>query len=465
MSSQMKSRWIGFGVAAVVGLGTLVLPPLHALPRPAQYVVAITAFTVLLWAFQVMNNGVASVLMMALMILAGIRVPLALGGFASPQFWILLCVLFCGFAMQRTGLARRLAYYILSLFPATYRGILSAFFVIGLVLALGIPSMTVRTAIIVPIAWALVQSLELAPRSRGAALIMISSIEMAVVPGCAFLYGSLNGPVVDSLFQSKQLALSWLSYAQVLAFPTLLLCVLLIAVNPLVLRPDSRLEVSSAFAKRELRALGAIKRDELITAAVVLVSIAYWATDRIHHLPGFLIGMLGLAVFTMIGIVGDKDIGSGVSWTLMLFLGGIFSLANVVQEYKMTDLLTGYAVPVVKQLTSRPVAFFLVMAAAMLLLKFVDPSGFIAISVLFLPIVDVASTAGIRPLLVVEPLLLASVPFWVSYQNIWIAMGEGITEGQAFSAGQRARLASAYALIAATTLLIAVGYWKLIGVL
>jgi len=294
---------------------------------------------------------------------------------------------------------------------------------------------------------------------------MISAIEMAVVPGCAFLYGSLNGPVVDSLFQSKQLALSWLSYAQVLTFPTLLLCVHLIALNPLVLRPEARLEISSAFAKRELQALGAIQRDELITAAVVLVSIAYWATDRIHHLPGFLIGMLGLAVFTMSGIVGDKDIGSGVSWTLMLFLGGIFSLANVVQEYKMTDLLTGYAVPVVKQLTSRPVAFFLVMAAAMLLLKFVDPSGFIAISVLFLPIVDVASTAGIRPLLVVAPLLLASVPFWVSYQNIWIAMGEGITDGQAFSAGQRARLASAYALVAAVTLVIAVGYWKLIGVL
>jgi anion transporter len=461
----LKSKWIGFGFALAVGLATLAIPPLRALPKPAPYVVAIAAFTVMLWVFQAMNNGVASILMMALMILAGIRVPLVLSGFASPQYWILLCVLFYGFAMQRTGLARRLAYYILSLFPATYRGILSAFFVIGLVLALGIPSMTVRTAIIVPIAWALVKSLELAPRSRGAALIMISAIEMAVIPGCAILYGSLNGPVVDSLFQSKQLALSWLGYAQVLAFPTLFLCGLLIVVNPLVLRPESRLEVSSTFAKRELQGLGAIKRDELITALVVLVSIAYWATDRIHHLPGFLIGMLGLAVFTMFGIVRDKDIGTGVSWTLLLFLGGIFSLANVVQDYKMTDLLTAFAVPVVKQLTFSPAAFFLVMAVAMLLLKFLDPSGFIALSVLFLPIVDVAAAAGIRPLLVIAPLLLASVPFWVSYQNIWIAMGEGITEGQGFSAGQRARLSNAYALVTAITLVIAVGYWKLIGVL
>ena len=54
-----------------------------------------------------------------------------------------------------------LSYYVLSLFPGTYPGILSAFFVIGLVLAFGIPSMTVRTAIMVPIAWALVKSLEI----------------------------------------------------------------------------------------------------------------------------------------------------------------------------------------------------------------------------------------------------------------------------------------------------------------
>lgn len=465
MGAQVKSRWIGFGVAAAVGLAILALPALHALPKPAQYVVAITGFTVMLWALQVMNNGVASVLMMALMILAGVRVPVVLGGFASPQFWILLCVLFYGFAMQRTGLARRLAYYILSLFPGTYRGILSAFFVIGLVLALGIPSMTVRTAIIVPIAWALVHSLGLASRSRGAALIMLTAIEMAVMPGCAFLYGSLFGPVVDSLFQSKHLALSWLSYAQVLAFPTLLLSGLLIVVNPLVMRPESRLEVSGDFAKRELEALGAIKRDELITAMVVLVSIVYWATDRNHHLPGFLVGMLALAVFAMFGIVGDSDIGTGVSWTLLLFMGGIFSLASVIQEYKMTDWLAGFAVPVMKQLTSSSAAFFLVMAAAMLVVRFLDPSGFIALSVLFLPIVDVASAAGIRPLLVVAPLLLAAVPFWVSYQNIWIAMGEGITAGQAFSAGQRVRLANAYALTTVVTVVIAVGYWKLIGVL
>ncbi len=253
--SPARSRWVGLMVAIVIGTGILLLARPHGLAQPAQEVLAITAFTMVLWIFQAMNNGIASVLMMALMILAHIRPPLVFSGFASPSFWILLCVLFYGFAMQRTGLAQRFAYYILSIFPGTYVGIMSAFFLIGFILALGIPSMTVRTAIIVPIAWALVQSLGPKGRSRGAGLIVLTAIEMAVIPGCAFLYGSLFGPVVDSVFQAKKLPLSWLGYAEVMTVPTLVLCGLVMVINQFVLRPESGLGVVNDFARRELRAL------------------------------------------------------------------------------------------------------------------------------------------------------------------------------------------------------------------
>src|SRR5215467_1185326 len=128
-TTSPRSKWIWLGLALALGITIAVLPTPPALSKPAQLVLAITAFTVLLWMFRVMNNGVASILMMALMIPAGIRPQLVFSGFASPQFWLLLSVLFYGFAMQRTGLAKRLSYYILSLFPGTYSGILSAFFV------------------------------------------------------------------------------------------------------------------------------------------------------------------------------------------------------------------------------------------------------------------------------------------------------------------------------------------------
>lgn len=465
IAARKRPVWLGLSIAVVIGAVLILLPTPQGLSRPAQAVLAITVFSVVLWMLQVMNNGIISILMMGLMIVAGIRPPVVLSGFASSGFWILLCVLFYGFAMQRTGLAQRISYMILSLFPGTYAGINSAFFVIGLVLAMGIPSMTVRTAIMAPIAWALVQSLQLPQKSRGSALIMLTSIEMAVVPGCAFLYGSLYGPVVDSLFQANHIPVSWLGYAAVLALPTLLFCASLIAANQVVLRPESPLKVSTAFARTELRKLGGLTRHELVTALIVVLSIVFWSTDRYHHMPSYLIGMLALAVFALAGIVSDKDVSSGVSWTLLLFLGGIFSLANVIQEYKVTDWIAGYIVPAAQHVTFSSVVFLLAVAAAMYLLKFLDPVAFIAIPVLFLSLVRLAGGAGIPPLVLVAPLLFGAVSFWFSYQNIWVAMGEGITAGNAFTASQRIRLANTYAVMSAIVLAVSVGYWKVIHVL
>jgi di/tricarboxylate transporter len=230
-----------------------------------------------------------------------------------------------------------------------------------------------------------------------------------------------------------------------------------------VLKPERALDSSREFVKSKLAGLGTMKRAETITAIVVAVSILYWATDRYHHMPSFFIGMLGLTVFALAGIVRDQDIAGGVSWVLLIFMGGIFSLANVIQEYKITDWLASYFVPVAQSLTFSKLVFLLAVALAMYLLRFLDPSSFIAIPVLFLPIVGVAMNAGISPLVLVGACLLPSVPFWVSYQNIWVAMGEGITGGNAFSSAQRVRLATVYALLVLIAITISMIFWTLTG--
>lgn len=455
-------KWGWISLAILVGLAVAFMPTPQGLTHKAQLVLAVIAFTVVIWATDVMNNGVASVLMMALLLVVGVPPPRAFSGFADPAFWTLLAVLYYGFAMQKTGLAERISYYILSLFPGTYGGILSAFFVIGLVLAMGIPSMTVRTAIMAPIAWALVQALGLKPRSRGASLIMITVIEMAVVPGLAFLLGSLNGPVVIKMFADKHLPLTQASYAEVMTLPTLILCGLILIFNPMLLKPEAPLSASREFARGKLASLGSVKREELITALVVLVSIVLWVTTK---LPSFMVGMFAMTVFALSGILKDKDIGTGVSWTLMLFLGGIFSLQSIIPDNKITDWLASLMVPHVLNLVSSPILLLIVISLVMLALRWLDPTAFIAIPLVFVPLTDPLAKAGIAPMILSAPLLLCSAPFWMPYMNFWIAMGDGITAKEGFTRGQVFRLANIYAVAAILTAVVGVFYWRIIGVL
>jgi divalent anion:Na+ symporter, DASS family len=471
-ATKTRFKVVWFAVAIAVGLVVAFLPTPQGLPHNGQLVLAILSFAIILWATEVMNNAVASILMMALLIIvAHVPPPRALSGFADPAWWTLLAVLYYGFAMRKTGLAERISYWILSLFPGSYAGILGAFFVIGLILAMGIPSMTVRTSIMAPIAWALVQTLGLKPRSRGAALIMITTIEMAVVPGLAFLLGSLNGPVVIKMFGDQHIPLTQGGYFQVMALPTMVLCGLILVLNQLLLRPEEKLGTSREFVRAKLAALGSFKRQEMITAVVIAVSIFLWATQstpnqvRLHPFPSYIIGMVMLTVFALTGIIQDSDIANGVSWTLLVFLGGIFGLQNVIPDNKITNWMAGLMLPHVQQLIAAPLLLLAVIALVMLALRFLDPTAFIALPLVFAPLAAPLAKAGIPPLVLAAPLLLCSAPLWMAYMNFWIAMGDGITSKQGWTSGHVFWMGNVYAVASIVATAVGYFYWRMIGVL
>lgn len=465
LSFRHRKRIVGALIGILIGLLIWLMPTPQGLAPVGQRVVAVLVLTVFFWVFGVLGNALTAMLMLALMMLAGVKPDQALGAFSQPPFWILLVVLFYGFAMQSTGLAKRLSFLILSWFPSSYAGVLSAFFLIGLILSLGIPSMTVRTAILVPIAWALVGALELKPHSRGSALIMLSTVEMAVIPGCATLYGSLWGPVMAQLFRVQGLELQWVPYARALALPTVVWSVLLLIANWLALRPEEDLRVGRGFAKSELAKMGKMSRPEAITAGIVAVSIVYWISGSWHHLPPYLIGMFALVGFAAFGILSEGDLGSAVSWPLILFLGGIFALPTIVEGNQITGWLTGYIVPVVQSVAGNALALVIVLALAMFVLKFADPAGFLAMTVLFLPISTLLRPTSISPIVIIAALLMAGHPFWVSYQNIWIAMLEGMTGNLAHDGAQRVRLAHVYFLVTLIALAVSAAYWWALGLL
>jgi di/tricarboxylate transporter len=264
------------------------------------------------------------------------------------------------------------------------------------------------------------------------------------------------------MFGAAHVPISQGSYAQVMTLPTLIMCALILVLNQLVLKPEHPLNASREFARTRLAALGRFKPAEMITALIVGASIFFWVATKF---PSFMVGMFGLAALTVAGIILDADIATGISWTLMLFLGGIFSLQNVIPEYKITDWMAGLMVPHVQSLVAVPILLIIVLSLVMLALRFLDPTAFIAIPLVFLPLQAPLAAAGIPPLILTAPILLCSAPFFLPYTNFWMAMTEGITARQAFSRFELFRLASVYALSAIIAGVVAIFYWRMIGLL
>ena len=461
----MSKRSIGATVAIVVATAIKLQPGIGQLEPTGQSALAIIAFAVVLWVTDVLNAGITAILALGLLIITGVPSGVALSGFAGGAFWILVCVLFFGTAMDKTGLARRISYRILLTFPPTYAGILFAFMLIGFVLTLGVPSMTVRTAIMVPIAFALVQAIALPLPSRGSALIVLGAFEMAVLPGCAILTGSLFGPFIAGIFATAEVPLTWFGYAQVLALPTFVWCGLLVAANLLVMRPPPAAGMSREVVQTEMHRLGSMGRPELLTALIVAVAIVAWAAQPWHGIPPEAIGMVALAALFATGVLGPVDIGTGIPWGLAIFVGGMLSLTTVISTYEINVWLGSYIVPAVRPFVDN--RFLLVVALSMAVgaMRFLDPIGFITLAAFFLALVGFVADRGVPPLVLIGIVLLPIHVFWFNYQNIWIVMTEGISRKSAYTDADRFTLATVFFGVTIVALWIGVAYWRLIGML
>lgn len=462
----MANRRQRIGAIAAVAVAAIVKlqPPIGPLDPIAQTALAIIAMAVVLWAVDALNVGVTAMLTLGLLMVAGVPSNVALSGFATGAFWILVSVLFFGTAMQKTGLARRLAYRLLLLFPPTFVGISFAFMLIGFVLAPGVPSMTVRTAIMVPIAFALVQAIKLPLPSRGAALIMLGAFEMAVLPGCAVLTGSLWGPFIAGLFASAGLAISWFDYARVLTIPTLIWCGVIVAANVLVMRPEPTASMSREVVRGEAQQLGPIAFAEVANALVIAAAVAAWAAQPWHGVPPEAIGMVALAALFALGVLVPADIGS-IPWALALFVGGMLSLTTVLNVYKINVWIGSYIVPAVERFVDVPTLLVLALSLGVAAVRFVDPVGFMTLAVFVLSLGTFVGTRGVSPLVLTAMVLLPVHVFFFSYQNIWLAMTDSITKRSAYTGADRLMMAAIFLAATIVSLWVGVGYWRWMGLL
>ena len=78
--------------------------------------------------------------------------------------------------------------------------------------------------------------------------------------------------------RGKNIPLTDGGYIQVMLLPTFVMCLAILILNQLLLKPEQPIHVSRDFASGKLKALGAVKRAEMITGFVVFTSIAFWVT-------------------------------------------------------------------------------------------------------------------------------------------------------------------------------------------
>jgi len=466
MSNSKKLGILVFIVCAfVVGLAK----PFTGLSPQGHYIIAVTLISLALWIFK---TDSIPYIAGGVIFLAGcliFKLPLAAItiGYTSSAIWVLIPALFFGFALLKTGLGKRIAYFVLKTFEPNYLTICVSWFIIGLILSALTPSITVRLSIVMPIAMSFIEACKIPERSRGSALICLTAWAAALLPGIGWQTGSLWGIIMPGFYPPQMKALAtadiWFRY---MAMPWSTITFIFLSLLYIFFKPKEPLQLKRDVHEQQYRALGRITRQEIICGVILVCALILFSTEKWTGIKSVETALMALAALIIFGIIKGSDISSGVNWDIINFIAIVMSLTSV---FGMTGI-SGWARPLIEpgvfSPAIYPLTFLFVITIIFWAIRFVDvPWGYTAIA-LFSPIlVPLYEKFGLHPVLVSVALIAAGNSFFLAYQQPFIMIGDSMTKSKGWSGSHVALGGALYAIAVLAGICISSFYWRVMGLM
>lgn len=472
ISGAAKFNLRNAGIIAVVVIAAIIalMNPFSGLSSQGNGIIALTLVCLALWIFRA---GRLPYLAGGIILLAGgllYKLPLEVvtKGYTSSAVWVLIPALFFGFVLLKTGLGKRIAYFVLKTFEPGYFTICISWFIIGLALSALTPSITVRIAIVMPIAINLVvEACKLEDRSKGSALICFMAWGTALLPGIGWQTGSLWGIFMMGFYpqELKPLATAgaWFQY---MAFPWFLITILFLTLLYMVFKPKESLRLSREAFRNQYKALGRITRDEIICAIVLLAALVLFSTDKWTGIKTPEAAMMAFAALMLFGIIKLPDISDGVNWDIINFFAVVMSLTAMFVCAGVSDWAKPIIEPGILSVAGSPLIFLLVSTVVLWAIRFIDiPWGFTTIALLSPVFIPLYQKFGLHPVLVSVSVIAAGNSFFLGYQQPFVVMGDTLTNSKGWSGGHVATAGMIYAVAVIIGILVSSFYWRAMGLM
>jgi divalent anion:Na+ symporter, DASS family len=465
VSTWLKS-WFGLVAGLVAGLAIWIAPPLMGLDTNSMHMIALLTWAVIFWAFDVLPDYVVSIGLLIGWILFAIVPPeVAVSGFTTSPFFLIIGVLGITASLQSSGLLFRLALHVLRCFPLTYRGQATGLALSGTAITTFIPDSTSATAIAGPIILALSDSLGYARRSSGSA-----GLAMAALLGFGqmcpfFLTGAAENLLAWGLLpEAMRAQITWGGWAFAALPLALVTFVAAFALIMFFFPPEFQPTISRGLIETQIEALGPPSRAEIINGIVVVGAMVGWITAPYHLIDVAWIAMSGLALLLATDLLDRATFRAGINWDFLFYLGAVLSLTSVVQKLGIDKWLVNELAPLLGPLAERPSLFLIVMALIVFTARFILPS-FPLVSLFTITVVPIAVHAGINPLPLILVICTTITVWFLPYQNTcYLALYFG-TKEQAFSHSQVRPLAWSYGLVYLLAVLVSIPWWWMLGLL
>jgi DASS family divalent anion:Na+ symporter len=455
------------GIAGIIlGIIVSLINPPASLDTNAMIALGVFICAVTWWIVEVLPDYVTAILMCsAWVVFKVVPFTTAFAAFSGTTFWLLVGALGMGVGVAQSGLLARTALLVMSKFPATYKGMTTAIFAVGVILNPLIPSATAKVSIVAPFSKAIGEQLGFKNQSEGmgglfAAMFMSLGVLYPMFLSASFFNYTLVG-LLPADIGSTITWMSWFSSSWVWGLVVTIGAYFAIQ---FLYKPKEQVEMGHGYIKGQQEAMGPMKKQEKIVLIILAVSLILWMTERAHGISATLVALAALCLMLGFKIIERPDFRAKIAWDSIIFIGCIINLAAVFPALGIDKWVALMVGPYIFPLMSNMYVFVVVLAVLLFFLRFVLVSQTATLTIFVVLLTPLAIEAGINPL-VTAFAVLCSVNLWnVIYQNTTFLAANYAADGM-IKHSQTIKMSVAYAALNIVALLTSVPLWQITGMI
>ncbi|MCH8545092.1 MAG: anion permease [Alcanivorax sp.] len=305
--------------------------------RQNSLMLAVFTAAMILWTSAALPNYLVSLIVILGLVFTGVLSEReAYAQLGHPVMWLNIMSFVLASMLVKTGLAKRFALWLVLRFGHKASGIFLSFIVINTVMSAFVSATTAKAAILLPV-FMVIAAIYGARQGEGknnfGRNIVLQNLLCINLGAGAFMTGSGANLLAVALISGAISGSIYFSDWMVAMFPTmigLMLIGYLLGTRLFFpLSPEERVPQIEGGMERlqaEQAKLGKISWTEVRAAALFLMILVLWTTDRWHGISPTAVAFLGgiVALLPRIGIVDWNDVD--IPWHLMLFSAGAYCL-------------------------------------------------------------------------------------------------------------------------------------------
>lgn len=382
-------------LAVAVFLVILLMPTPEGLSENGQRALAVMLLAVILWATEAIPVPVAGVGGVVLLVLIGAVPELgpALYGFSQPVAYFLIGILTLGLAVQQSGLAQRLATWLMRGAQGSPRLLYVQMLFSFAALTFALPSASTRGAIMVHVYEQVLDRWNIPQEHPLYRATMMAMGSLNRLGSTALLAGGITPVVASGLLGD----FSWTQWFVLMSVPFYANLIVGGAAVFLFYRSGFRLSDEAANAAV---ALDRIRPIEMRAAAIVAITALLWFTDFAHGLHPAVPAMIAMCLILLprVGILTWSEFERNLGWSNFFIIATSLSLSHALVTTGAAAWFSETLVGGVSQLASSPMVVLLMLCVCFAMLRFILPNiaGYLA---LVIPVtMAAAESLGLDPL-------------------------------------------------------------------